>query len=116
MSTKQIGDPQRSTGKEDVANSPAKELTVVKAKKEPPPEASKAIQIRTCVVVSFWVIIVFFGLPLWWMTTTIYRAKLPLGQMMDWAEGRVGLHDPETFYYADMVSRLADQYFLFRFW
>ena len=93
MSTTQVGDPPRSAGREGVADSQANASTVVKAKKEPPPEGLEAIHTRTYVVISFWVIVIFLGLPLWWMTTTIYRAKLPLGQMMDWAEGRVCLND-----------------------
>ncbi|RDL31005.1 putative realted to GPI transamidase component S (Phosphatidyl inositol glycan class S) [Venustampulla echinocandica] len=58
------------------------------AKKEPPPEKPAEIRLRRLVILSFWLIILFLGLPIWWRTTTIYRARLPLDQMMDWAEGR----------------------------
>ncbi|KAG9239986.1 phosphatidylinositol-glycan biosynthesis class S protein [Calycina marina] len=60
----------------------------VQARKEPPPEKPDQIRIRNLVLLSFWAIIVFLGLPIWWKTTAIYRARLPLNDMMDWAEGR----------------------------
>lgn len=69
-----------------------KEQDVAKSsstRKEPPPEKPSDIRRRTFVVISFWVIIVFLGLPIWWKTTAIYRAHLPLSSMMDWADGRV---------------------------
>jgi hypothetical protein len=70
---------------------PASAVNVAKAKKEPPPEKPEHIRMRSYVLVSFWAIIIFLGLPIWWRTTTIYRANLPLDQMMDWADGRVGI-------------------------
>ncbi|KAI0837014.1 phosphatidylinositol-glycan biosynthesis class S protein [Hypoxylon sp. FL0890] len=57
-------------------------------RKEPPPETPIDIQRRSYIVASFWFIVLFLGLPIWWKTTTIYRADLPLSQMMDWADGR----------------------------
>ncbi|KAI0149622.1 phosphatidylinositol-glycan biosynthesis class S protein [Hypoxylon sp. NC0597] len=57
-------------------------------RKEPPPEKPADIQRRSNIVASFWFIVLFLGLPIWWKTTTIYRADLPLSQMMDWADGR----------------------------
>ncbi|KAI1137355.1 phosphatidylinositol-glycan biosynthesis class S protein [Hypoxylon sp. FL0543] len=57
-------------------------------RKEPPPEKPADIQRRSYIVASFWFIVLFLGLPIWWKTTTIYRADLPLNQMMDWADGR----------------------------
>ncbi|KAI1100506.1 phosphatidylinositol-glycan biosynthesis class S protein [Jackrogersella minutella] len=57
-------------------------------RKQPPPEKVEDIQRRSYIVASFWFIVLFFGLPIWWKTTTIYRADLPLSQMMDWADGR----------------------------
>ena len=57
--------------------------------KEPPPEKQEDIRLRRWVVFSFWAVILFLGLPVWWHTTSIYRAKLPLDEMMDWADGRV---------------------------
>lgn len=68
---------------------PANAVNVASKKKEPPAEKPEEIRIRSFVLLSFWAIIIFLGLPIWWRTTTIYRANLPLDQMMDWAEGRV---------------------------
>ncbi|KAK6949672.1 hypothetical protein Daesc_009756 [Daldinia eschscholtzii] len=56
--------------------------------KQPPPEKPEDIRRRSYIVASFWFIVLFLGLPIWWKTTTIYRADLPLSQMMDWADGR----------------------------
>jgi Phosphatidylinositol-glycan biosynthesis class S protein len=64
----------------------AKTLT----RKEPPPESPESVRIRTAVVLSFWAVVIFLGLPIWWKTTAIYRAKLPLREMMEWADGKVG--------------------------
>jgi Phosphatidylinositol-glycan biosynthesis class S protein len=33
--------------------------------------------------------VIFLGLPLWWKTTNIYRAKLPLELMDEWSDGKV---------------------------
>lgn len=68
---------------------PENVVTAVNKRKEPPPEKPENIRMRTQVLLSFWAIILFFGVPIWWKTTTIYRAPLPLDQMTDWAEGRV---------------------------
>lgn len=54
-----------------------------------PPEKPQAIWTRTKVVVAFWAVIIFLGLPMWWKTTSIYRARLPLEEMMHWADGKV---------------------------
>ncbi|KIX00508.1 uncharacterized protein Z518_10648 [Rhinocladiella mackenziei CBS 650.93] len=55
--------------------------------KQPPPEKAEAISLRTKIILSFWAVIVVLGLPTWWQTTTIYRANLPLQEMLNWAEG-----------------------------
>src|SRR4051812_15296150 len=60
-----------------------------KTPKKPPPESAESVRIRTSVVFSFWAVVIFLGLPIWWKTTAIYRAKLPLGEMMEWADGKV---------------------------
>ena len=39
---------------------------------------------------SFWLLVLLLGLPIWWHTTTIYRANLPLDRMLEWADGKVG--------------------------
>jgi phosphatidylinositol glycan class S len=67
----------------------AQSAVVSLAKKTPPPERPESIRQRSLIILSFWAVVIFLGLPLWYKTTTIYRAKLPLGQMMEWAEGRV---------------------------
>lgn len=54
-----------------------------------PPEKKDAVWTRTKVILSFWAVVIFLGLPVWWKTTSIYRASLPLEEMMSWAEGRV---------------------------
>ncbi|KAI5925677.1 phosphatidylinositol-glycan biosynthesis class S protein [Camillea tinctor] len=59
-----------------------------KRRKQPPPETPSHIRRRSFIIASFWAIVLFLGLPIWWKTTTIYRADLPLGEMMDWADGK----------------------------
>ncbi|EXJ81459.1 hypothetical protein A1O3_07751 [Capronia epimyces CBS 606.96] len=63
--------------------------TVVSAStsKQPPPEKPEAVSLRTKIVLSFWAVILFLGLPTWWQTTSIYRADLPLQDMLNWADG-----------------------------
>ncbi|KAK2822990.1 hypothetical protein FQN49_007582, partial [Arthroderma sp. PD_2] len=53
-----------------------------------PPEKPEAIRTRSLVVLTFWLIILLLGLPMWWKTTSIYRAKLPLSEMENWATGK----------------------------
>lgn len=77
-------------------DAPSNAVSVLTQKKEPPPETSESIRTRSLVILSFWVIVLFLGLPIWWRTTAIYRAKLPLNQMMDWADGRVSWCPPST--------------------
>jgi phosphatidylinositol glycan class S len=60
-------------------------------RKQPPPEKPADIRRRTLVIVSFWLIVLCLGLPIWWQTTTIHRANLPLDEMLHWADGRVSL-------------------------
>ncbi|KAI1770766.1 phosphatidylinositol-glycan biosynthesis class S protein [Hypoxylon cercidicola] len=57
-------------------------------RKQPPPEKPEDVHRRSFIVASFWFIVLFLGLPIWWKTTTIYRAELPLNQMVDWADGK----------------------------
>ncbi|KAL8824048.1 MAG: hypothetical protein Q9191_005337 [Dirinaria sp. TL-2023a] len=56
--------------------------------KRPPPESSENIRVRSQVIFSFWAIVLLFGLPTWWWTTSIYRARLPLQEMHEWADGK----------------------------
>ncbi|KIW72247.1 hypothetical protein PV04_00455 [Phialophora macrospora] len=57
-------------------------------RKQPPPEKAEASNLRTKIVLSFWAVIVLLGVPTWLKTTQIYRASLPLQDMLDWADGR----------------------------
>ncbi|KIV77616.1 hypothetical protein PV11_09404 [Exophiala sideris] len=61
--------------------------TVAVASKEPPAEKPEAVSLRTKIVLSFWAVILLLGLPTWWQTTSIYRASLPLQDMVNWADG-----------------------------
>ncbi|KAL4786732.1 phosphatidylinositol-glycan biosynthesis class S protein-domain-containing protein [Aspergillus varians] len=54
----------------------------------PPPEKPSAINTRFKVVAAFWAVILFLGFPIWWKTTSIYRAELPIQEMLDWAGGK----------------------------
>ncbi|KAI1314083.1 phosphatidylinositol-glycan biosynthesis class S protein [Xylaria venustula] len=56
--------------------------------KPPPPEQQSHIVRRSIIIASFWLVVLCLGIPIWWRTTTIYRANLPLNQMMDWANGK----------------------------
>ena len=63
--------------------------TPAKARKQPPLEQPEAVRLRTWVIVAFWALIVLVGLPMWWQTTSIYRASLPIVGMLAWSEGKV---------------------------
>ncbi|OCL11779.1 hypothetical protein AOQ84DRAFT_373693 [Glonium stellatum] len=65
-----------------------KVIDAVTVKKEPPPESKEAIWTRRLVILSFWAVVILIGLPVWWKTTAIYRADLPLQVMTDWADGK----------------------------
>lgn len=74
------------TGGKNAANDT---LVAATAKKRPPPESLESIQTRSLVISSFWAIVIILGLPTWWWTTSIYRARLPLQEMLEWADGKV---------------------------
>ncbi|KAJ5774187.1 Phosphatidylinositol-glycan biosynthesis class S protein [Penicillium paradoxum] len=57
-------------------------------KRAPPPETPAAVQTRFRVIAAFWAVIIFLGFPIWWKTTSIYRASLPIEEMVDWADGK----------------------------
>ncbi|KAI9815938.1 MAG: GPI transamidase component [Pycnora praestabilis] len=80
-----VTDAFSSSGEPDLLSGSHK---AVNAKKDPPPEQPESIRIRSFVVLSFWALVVLLGLPIWWRTTKIYRADLPLHGMMDWADGK----------------------------
>ncbi|KAI0430136.1 phosphatidylinositol-glycan biosynthesis class S protein [Xylaria sp. FL1042] len=62
--------------------------TITTKPKPPPPEQQSHIFRRSIIIASFWLVVLCLGIPIWWKTTTIYRANLPLSQMMDWADGK----------------------------
>lgn len=62
------------------------------AQRVPAPETPEAIQTRFRVIAAFWAVIIFLGFPIWWKTTSIYRAHLPIQDMADWADGKVCLY------------------------
>ena len=57
--------------------------------RQPPPETKESLWTRRWVILSFWLVVACLGLPVWWKTTAIYRAELPLQAMSDWADGKV---------------------------
>ncbi|KAF1964692.1 GPI transamidase component PIG-S [Bimuria novae-zelandiae CBS 107.79] len=63
--------------------------SATEARKQPPPESPQSIWLRRAVMASFWAVAVFIGLPIWWKTTAIYRADLPLQDMTAWANAKV---------------------------
>ncbi|KAL1613039.1 GPI transamidase component [Paraconiothyrium brasiliense] len=56
--------------------------------KQPPPETQQSLWLRRAVIASFWAVVAFLGLPVWWKTTAIYRAELPLQDMTAWANAQ----------------------------
>jgi hypothetical protein len=94
-----------SWSRPSLGSSPSSSLTPSpEQRREPPPEPPTQTRRRSWVIASLWAIVLFVGLPIWWRTTTIYRAELPLGQMLDWADGKVYNSAPPVF-----VSWLADR-------
>lgn len=73
----------------DVSNSSSQGRVFASKKKNPPPESIENIRTRSHVILSFWAIVIFLGLPIWWWTTSIHRARLPLRDMLEWADGKV---------------------------
>ena len=78
-----------NAGKASPDSAPSKAL-VVDSKKQPPPESIQEVRTRGLIIISFWAIVIFLGLPTWWWTTSIPRARLPLQNMLAWADGKVG--------------------------
>ena len=64
---------------------------MVSSKKQPPPEPKEETRTRGLIIISFWAIVIFLGLPTWWWTTSIPRARLPLQEMLAWADGKVSI-------------------------
>ncbi|KAI9660318.1 MAG: GPI transamidase component [Bathelium mastoideum] len=63
-------------------------VDAVTAPKQPPPESASTIWTRRLTIISFWAVAILLGLPIWWKTTTIHRATLPLQAMNSWADGK----------------------------
>ncbi|KAL8973079.1 MAG: hypothetical protein Q9197_002503 [Variospora fuerteventurae] len=76
-----------SGGAAKVPSMPAEEI-ISTPKKQPPPESKEDIRVRQLVILSFWAIVILLGVPIWLWTTSIHRARLPLQEMMDWADGK----------------------------
>lgn len=76
------------TGGKIAANDTPTSITAA-AKKRPPLESPESVQTRSLVISSFWAIVIILGLPMWWWTTSIHRARLPLQEMLEWADGKV---------------------------
>ncbi|KAL3433200.1 phosphatidylinositol-glycan biosynthesis class S protein [Aspergillus tetrazonus] len=77
-----------SIKQEDSGSSQPEMTSKLSASTLPPPEKPSAIQTRSKVVAAFWAVILFLGFPIWWKTTSIYRAELPIQEMLDWAGGK----------------------------
>jgi phosphatidylinositol glycan class S len=78
--------PETSEG---AAAAPENIVEASNVHKQPPPETKESIWMRRWILLSFWAVAVFLGLPIWWKTTTVYRAPLPLDQMLEWGDGKV---------------------------
>lgn len=97
------------------SNSSNPEMATSQIGKSPPPEKPEAIRLRTLVICSFWAVIICLGLPMWWKTTSIYRARLPLQDMMEWADGKVLIRFKLDNPHADgSLGRRVDQSFHYR--
>lgn len=59
------------------------------SQKQPPPESSSHITRRRWLLLWFWAVAVFLGLPFWVHTTSVHRASLPIDTMNAWAAGQV---------------------------
>ncbi len=71
-------------------------VSTTKSRKSPPLEGSESIRMRVLVITSFWAVVILLGLPVWIWTTSIHRARLPLHDMLDWADGKVNPMHPRT--------------------
>ncbi len=68
--------------------------STAKSPKRPPQETAESIRMRVLVIASFWAVVIILGLPVWIWTTSIHRARLPLQDMLDWADGKVNTMHP----------------------
>lgn len=72
-------------------------VTAALTRKQPPPESRQELKTRRWIIFCFWAVVAFFGLPVWYATTTVPRASLPLDSMNQWAEGQVSLCQREIY-------------------
>ncbi|KAL1835945.1 hypothetical protein VTJ49DRAFT_5845 [Mycothermus thermophilus] len=86
MTTQQPADNGAAPSATNVISTSA--VAASATRKEPPPEKPSDVRRRSHIILSFWLIVLFLGLPIWWKTTTIYRADLPLQEMLDWSDGK----------------------------
>ena len=88
-----VGEQSKDAAKDSNVAALSDEATTTQSSmvKQPPPETAESIWTRTRIVLSFWAVILLLGLPMWWKTTSIYRAQLPFQEMLDWDQGTVGL-------------------------
>ncbi|KAJ4373959.1 GPI transamidase component [Neocucurbitaria cava] len=76
------------SGEQPTSQPSSMPLDAVRSARQPPPETKEGLWLRRLAILSFWVVVVFLGLPVWLKTTAIYRAELPLQDMAGWAEGK----------------------------
>ncbi|KAF2840475.1 hypothetical protein M501DRAFT_991468 [Patellaria atrata CBS 101060] len=83
--------PSPAPSIQDATNIPPKSGAVdaLNKAKQPPPESNETLWTRRLVILSFWAVVICLGIPIWWKTTTVYRAVLPLQAMMDWSDGKI---------------------------
>lgn len=84
MDSQQVGSVDKDTPTEGV-------VQAVLARKQPPPESLQGVKTRRWIIFCFWAIAGLLGLPIWYATTTVPRAALPLESMNAWASGQVRL-------------------------
>ncbi|KAI1984724.1 GPI transamidase component [Ophidiomyces ophidiicola] len=82
------GTPAEPTNTAETESLTTEGKNVANAQLGPPPEKPEAIRTRSLVIWAFWAVIVLLGVPMWSKTTSIYRARLPLDDMIDWAAGK----------------------------
>lgn len=94
MDAPRKNDPTMTDKSEDLASSdssPRANTTMGSkdsAARIPAPEKPETVRTRSLVIAAFWCMIIFFGFPIWWKTTSVYRARLPIEAMVDWANGK----------------------------
>ena len=72
-------------------------VEAIPVRKEPPPETPRDVLRRRWLIVSFWAVVILLGLPIWYKTTAVYRAALPLDRMTAWSESKVCLSERKNY-------------------